>query len=326
MTSLNTLLQTNPTSLLGHRGARGERFENSKEGFEFIQNLATHSEGKLVGIEFDVQLTKDGELIVFHDEDLTRLFNRQSRIDQLSAEEIQRICHIPINVSYKSFEFFNNSQRSSNSKPELFNQSVQHVYPYKKHSIMLLKHMPKMLQGYSHIELEVKTHCRTDYAKMVDSLKSCLLDQIFKDLPIILTSFDVALHQHLQHDVELSLYRRGLLVEPASSNLTEELFKNSLQVCSGIISPNNNTITLNENCLMSTGQAFSNTISLALRLGCTSIGLFYPIFNENFIGECHKYGLTTTAWTVNNVEYAKTLVQLGVDYLITDYPSIFLRS
>jgi glycerophosphoryl diester phosphodiesterase len=47
--------------LLGHRGVRGERPENTRAAFELA------FESGLDGIECDVQRTNDGELILFHD-------------------------------------------------------------------------------------------------------------------------------------------------------------------------------------------------------------------------------------------------------------------
>ena len=69
--------------ILGHRGARAEHLENSQVGFEYVQKLAkkplASNRNALAGIEFDVQLTADGELAVFPDENLLRLFKKQNR-------------------------------------------------------------------------------------------------------------------------------------------------------------------------------------------------------------------------------------------------------
>ena len=72
---------------MGHRGARGEAVENTVAGFKLAQNLQTSG---LAGVEFDVQLTADGHLMVFHDDNLQRMCAQQSRIDQLSLAEIER--------------------------------------------------------------------------------------------------------------------------------------------------------------------------------------------------------------------------------------------
>ena len=269
MTSLSSLLKNSHTTcpttystfLLGHRGARGERLENSREGFIYTHRLSHHSQGRLVGIEFDVQLTQDGKLVVFHDDTMLRLFSRQSRIDQCTAAEIQCL---------------------------------------SGGAIMLLEEMPEVLVGYRHIELEIKTHNRTNYSRLLQALKQCLSQSTFKQLPITLTSFDVQLLNYLQADCLLSTFKRGLLVEPISSQSNP--------------------------ALMSTGQLLSHTIDTALRLQCEAVGLYYLLFNESFVTQCRRYGLSTTAWTVNDTDYAKYLIKLGVNYLITDYPSVFLNN
>ena len=269
MTSLSSLLKNSHTTcpttystlLLGHRGARGERLENSREGFIHTHRLSHHSQGRLVGIEFDVQLTQDGKLVVFHDDTMLRLFSKQSRIDQCTAAKIQRL---------------------------------------SGGAIMLLEEMPEVLVGYRHIELEIKTHNRTNYSRLLQALKQCLSQSTFKQLPITLTSFDVQLLDYLQADCLLSTFKRGLLVEPISSQSNP--------------------------ALMSTGQFLSHTIDTALRLQCEAVGLYYLLFNESFVKECRRYGLSTTAWTVNDTDYAKYLMKLGVNYLITDYPSVFLNN
>ena len=214
-----------------------------------------------MGIEFDVQLTQDGKLVVFHDDTMLRLFSKQSRIDQCTAAKIQRL---------------------------------------SGGAIMLLEDMPEVLVGYRHIELEIKTHNRTNYSRLLQALKQCLSQSTFKQLPITLTSFDVQLHYYLQVDCLLSTFNRGLLVEPISSQSNP--------------------------ALMSTGQLLSHTIDTALRLQCEAVGLYYLLFNESFVTQCRRYGLSTTAWTVNDTDYAKYLIKLGVNYLITDYPSVFLNN
>lgn len=297
MTSLATLLDTYKTYLLGHRGARGEQLENTKAGFIHTQQLSQKStsylaKSKLVGIEFDVQLTLDGKLVVFHDENLLRLFSHQSRIDQLTAAQIQRI------------------SRSARAE--------------KSDSILLLQQMPKHLKGYSHIELEIKTHERTNYAQLIQSLKQCLVDPNLSSLPLTLTSFDIRLLEQLQADSVLSHFKRGLLVEPTCPQLTIDLMR------SPALNPSKRPITDMKidikNAAMSTGQPLADTVLIALRLGCSSIGLFYPLFDSNLIAQCQRYGLSSTAWTVNDVDYAKQLTKLGVSYLITDYPTAFLHN
>ena len=68
-----------------HRGLHGQgAVENSREAF------AQAIEAGL-GIELDVRLSSDGEVMVFHDADLLRVCGREGTIEALSREELSRI-------------------------------------------------------------------------------------------------------------------------------------------------------------------------------------------------------------------------------------------
>jgi len=71
--------------ILGHRGASDARLENTLPAF-------THAiERGADGVELDVQLSRDGEVVVFHDEDLARLAGRNERVEHLTWEELSRV-------------------------------------------------------------------------------------------------------------------------------------------------------------------------------------------------------------------------------------------
>lgn len=68
-----------------HRGLHdGERMENSVEAFE-----AACEHG--FGIELDVQLSKDGQPVVFHDDTLLRMTGDSRRVDEVSLAELQTL-------------------------------------------------------------------------------------------------------------------------------------------------------------------------------------------------------------------------------------------
>jgi glycerophosphoryl diester phosphodiesterase len=71
--------------ILAHRGASDARLENTLPAF-------THAlERGADGVELDVQLSRDGEVIVFHDPDLARLAGRQERVENLTWDELARV-------------------------------------------------------------------------------------------------------------------------------------------------------------------------------------------------------------------------------------------
>ena len=73
-------LSRNPPLLIGHRGVRGLKAENTLEAFKMA------FETGLDGIETDVQRSRDGQLLLFHDFEL-----EGRRIDTLSYEQILRL-------------------------------------------------------------------------------------------------------------------------------------------------------------------------------------------------------------------------------------------
>jgi len=66
-----------PFAVVGHRGAAGRFPENTLKSIEYA--IAAGADV----VEVDVRATRDGRLIVFHDPDLKRLFNRSERVRDL---------------------------------------------------------------------------------------------------------------------------------------------------------------------------------------------------------------------------------------------------
>ncbi len=71
--------------ILAHRGASDARLENTLPAF--IHAIERGADG----VELDVQLSRDGEVIVFHDEDLLRLAGRRERVADLGWESLSQV-------------------------------------------------------------------------------------------------------------------------------------------------------------------------------------------------------------------------------------------
>jgi len=76
--------------ILAHRGFSSRYPENSMLAFERALALGAD------GAEFDVQLSKDGVPIVFHDESLLRITGTDALVKDLSCEELKRF-----DISYR---------------------------------------------------------------------------------------------------------------------------------------------------------------------------------------------------------------------------------
>jgi glycerophosphoryl diester phosphodiesterase len=72
----------NRVAIIGHRGARDLWPENSLDGFRRTRALG------IEGVEFDVHVTRDGELVVLHDATLERTTEGQGLVADRTAAEL----------------------------------------------------------------------------------------------------------------------------------------------------------------------------------------------------------------------------------------------
>jgi len=68
---------------IGHRGASGYEPENTLISFEKAIDLNAD------GIELDVHLTSDGELVVIHDETIQRTFNGKGAVNEFTLKKLK---------------------------------------------------------------------------------------------------------------------------------------------------------------------------------------------------------------------------------------------
>jgi len=83
--------------IIGHRGAAGTYPENTMVSFMACEKLGAD------GIELDVHLTKDGEIVVIHDETINRTTNGKGFVKDYTLAEIKQF-----DASYKFKGQFSN--------------------------------------------------------------------------------------------------------------------------------------------------------------------------------------------------------------------------
>ena len=71
--------------LMGHRGSPALITENT------ISSFQKALEQGVDGVELDIRLSKDGKVVIFHDEDLMRLAGRKERVLDLPLEDLRKI-------------------------------------------------------------------------------------------------------------------------------------------------------------------------------------------------------------------------------------------
>lgn len=73
------------TLIFAHRGSKGTHPENTMLSFKEAERVGAD------GIELDIQLTKDGEVIIIHDDKVDRTTNGRGYIGDLSLKEIKKL-------------------------------------------------------------------------------------------------------------------------------------------------------------------------------------------------------------------------------------------
>ncbi len=70
---------------VGHRGAKAYETENTLESFRKAIELGANA------IELDVRISKDGKPIVFHDDNLKKVFGKDVRVDETTLKELKNL-------------------------------------------------------------------------------------------------------------------------------------------------------------------------------------------------------------------------------------------
>ena len=86
------------TKVWAHRGASGYAPENTLDAFQKAVEMGAD------GIELDVQMTKDGELVVIHDETINRVSNGKGWVKDYTYEELKKFNFNKTHLEYTKEE------------------------------------------------------------------------------------------------------------------------------------------------------------------------------------------------------------------------------
>ena len=122
------------TKIYAHRGASGYAPENTLEAFKLAIKQGSE------GIELDVQLTKDGEVVVIHDETIDRVSNKTGFVKDYTLAEL------------REFSFDNNIEGYKNTKIPTLKEVLELLKPT---NLMLNIELKTSIIWYENIEEKV---------------------------------------------------------------------------------------------------------------------------------------------------------------------------
>jgi glycerophosphoryl diester phosphodiesterase len=262
---------------VGHRGTRGLMPENT------IPAMITGIETGANTIEFDVHITKDGQVVVYHDASFTPSYT--TKPDGSDITPAERSQYIFYNMNYADIKPFIIGEKPYPAFPE--QQRMRSYAP-------LLSDMIDSVEAYTtahkippvYYLLEIKSSEKTDG----------------KEQPA-----PVEYLQKLMAVKQLAPLGKRLFIQSFDMRPLQILHRTHPQIKLGFLTSDKQ-------------HTFDQHLE---QLGFTPFfyNPEYHMVTKELVDKCHAKQIKIVPWTVETTEEMKNLQALGADGIITDYPN-----
>ncbi len=300
--------------LIGHRGCAYPGYnQNTIRAFEKVTQ-----EG-VPGIEFDVQLCGDGQLVVVHNLDLEEVSNGKGKVSSTDSILLKTLYagdpargkdRIPFLAEV--LEFF--ASLDPQIRPFMYLElkgdgTGKPVGEMVEQFVADEKLLPSnvLVSSYNWQEL-------VNIRKIIPTLKIALLDGairrtvLLKKGGIIAKSyfeqiFAFGSEQYMIPRFATSAENLALLNKECPDPQLRKIFADEIATC------------------LSGGYYNDELLDTACKMNATSVNLWYRTVTQEFIDKAHSRGLAALVYTVNNPDELQALALMGVDGIFTDYYS-----
>lgn len=158
--------------LVAHRGFRTKDGENRMVDFEKALFYCK-------AVEFDIRLTKDKEIIIFHDHNFTRIGNTKDRVKSLTYEQIKNIDFFKKNPDYLPPLFIKDFVNNLSERYVMINVEIK-PDRYDKYDFLLIKDALLNLREKTQAEIIVSsfgTSCLEFIKKLPNNFKKGYLSE-----------------------------------------------------------------------------------------------------------------------------------------------------
>lgn len=269
--------------LQGHRGARGLFPENTIPAFKYA------IEQKMTTLELDTNLTKDGNLIVYHDSfinsdlciDSKKNPAQSTRILDMTLEDLKKLdCGSLINKKFPEQTLIPGTKLISLS--ELFDFVKQYEADH-----------PDIQKLHFNIETKFESAPNHEYLERF----ATIIVQLIENADVV----DRTIVQSFALEILPMIKKRNPKLKTAA------LFQPSY--VQGIL------------MMMGLNSIRSKIIKKTEKAGADIISPYHLYANLFFIQTCHQKNIRVIPWTVNERDKILTLLNNGVDGIISDYPN-----
>lgn len=263
------------TLIFAHRGAMGLAPQNTMAAFSLAWEQGAD------GIELDVQCTKDGVPVVFHDDTLDALTNGRGRIRDYAYDDVRKADAGSHFSSTFSGERIPGLEEVLRARPSYgfvnieLKTDMEFVPIRKKFFLPLSVRLPYTENIASDRETEAR--------RVADATADCVLEleRTVPDLRkyLLISSFDpAALKRFKERIVDIPI---AFLYSP---------------------------------------EVLHDTRPYMRALGYDAFHPHFRLTGARGIRKAHEKGVRVNCWTVNSPAAAKTLARAGVDGIITNFP------
>ncbi|MFY3792445.1 glycerophosphodiester phosphodiesterase [Ureibacillus sp. MALMAid1270] len=233
--------------IYAHRGYSAKYPENTLAAFRATAELPVD------GVEFDVHLTADQQVVVIHDEKIDRTSNGTGYVKDMTLEELRKFDY----GAWFTDEFSGE------------------VIPTLAEVLEIFK------ETHHHINIELKS--------------------------------DIFVYAGLEELVLHEVEKQGMLERVVISSFDHEAVKRVAE-----LSPDVENAALFVNMILDVAEYQE-------KLPANALHVFLPTAVRKTVLEAISKGSVVRVWTVNEVEYATQLLQIGVDAIFTDEPEKMLE-
>jgi glycerophosphoryl diester phosphodiesterase len=296
--SMRSLRKTVATPwIYGHRGARGEMPENSMTG------LVHAMEAGVRAVEIDVQNSSDGVTVVWHDHNLDPDMVRDPKGDWLTSDAT-----LIVDISYEDLRAFDFGALREGSAPATEFPQQARIDDVRIVALRDVCHWVQPLTDFT-LNIEIKSYAdRTDWGDSpIDLAQSVftLIQRYGLIDRVILSSFDWRVLSAMR-DMAPNVTCGYLTYldrpnPPMAPNVIDgSPWLDGLRLCD-----------------------HDNSLPQAIaEIGGAVWAPYYEDLTARDLERAHELGLIVNVWTVNAAKDMQRMADMGVDGIITDYPTM----
>lgn len=264
---------------VGHRGTRGLMPENTIQAMKKAIDLGCNT------IEMDIHITKDGQVIVYHDNS----FNPDYTLLPGSKEFTEG--------DRKKYTFY--QMNYTDIRKFIIGEKKYSSFPQQK---QVTCYTPLLSELIDSVEAYTKTNKLPEVNYLIEIKSNPLTDGFEQPAPDILVDKMMAV-------INTREISKRFIIQSFDIRPLKVMHQKYPEIPVGLLA-GDRKISMSENLsAMGFNPDFYNP--------------HYGMVTPELIDSCHKKGMLIVPWTINEIADMQRMKKLKVDGIITDYPNYF---